>query len=261
MTTGSWQLARYEQEQANQAFQATPARMEARGGYILDDLIRRRHAARYEAGVESTVPNSQTRPWQQFFAWVAGTGDKFVEGATGLHQALRVRRLKFTRLEDGYVSVRAETPPGTRQAYRALVAEEGFEFYGTRYAARTVAARTAGGLWRNALSKGSLALAGVVALGQNLWPYGTDPSQGATFIDRTVKNRAFWVSTGVDFGVSVLVGLGAALLVGAFVTATTPLWLAVAATTVVGMVLGGLVEFVGLPQMLKSRAMRSEEYP
>ncbi len=93
------------------------------------------------------------------------------------------------------------------------MAEEGFEFYGTRYAAGTVASRTAGGLWRNARSKGSLALAGVVALGQNLWQYGTDPTQGTTFWDRTVRNREFWVSTGVDFGISVLVGLAAAAVV------------------------------------------------
>ncbi len=148
-----------------------------------------------DAQVESTVPVRQVSPWQQFGAWIAGIGDKIVDGATNLRQALRIRHLTFTRLEEGYVSVRAETPPGTRQAYRALVAEEGFEFYGTRYAVETVAARTARGLLRNALARGSLAVAGGVTLGQNLWRYGADPTQGATFWDRTMKNRAFRIST------------------------------------------------------------------
>jgi len=66
-------------------------------------------------------------------------------------------------------------------------------------------------------SKGRLFLGGGVALGQNLGQYGTDPTRGASFWDRTVKNREFWVSTVVDFAVSVAVG--AAVVGGIMVAA------------------------------------------
>jgi zinc transporter ZupT len=59
---------------------------------------------------------------------------------------------------------------------------------------------------------------------------------------RTVKNREFWVWTAVDFGVSVAVGVIAAAVVGMFVTATTPLWMAVAATAVVSIGIGYFLE-------------------
>lgn len=86
-----------------------------------------------------------------------GQGHKPPSGAAGAASEIH----PFRRW---VVNVRAETPPGTRRAYRVQGAEEGFEFYGTRYTAKTVAARTAGGLVRNALSKGGLALSGAVAL-------------------------------------------------------------------------------------------------
>jgi hypothetical protein len=140
-------------------------------------------------------------------------------GIQSVRDAFKVRHLKFTKLEDGRISVRAETPPGTRIEYRRTVAEvmnsnpDKF-FGGTLYKPKTVAARTSGGLLRSSISKGSLALAGVTSLASNLWTFGTNPTEGKTFWDRTVKNREFWVSTAVDFGVSVAVGVAAAAVVG-----------------------------------------------
>jgi len=89
---------------------------------------------------------------------------------------------------------------------------------------------------------------------QNLWTFGTNPEEGATFWDRTVRNREFWVSTVVDVAVSVAVGVAAAAIVGAVVAATTPVWLAVAVTAGLGLVLGALVEASGLPDALKHSA-------
>jgi len=68
---------------------------------------------------------------------------------------------------------------------------------------------------------------------------------------RTAKNREFWVSTGVDFAISVAVGFVAAILIGAVVTGTTPLWLAVGATAFVGIAIGGVIDFFGIPRWLK----------
>jgi hypothetical protein len=68
---------------------------------------------------------------------------------------------------------------------------------------------------------------------------------------RTVKNREFWVSTAVDFGISVAVGVAAAAVVGMFVTATTPLWMAVAATAVVGIGIGYFLDAFEIPKQLK----------
>ncbi|GAB4415874.1 MAG: hypothetical protein Kow002_01270 [Anaerolineales bacterium] len=73
--------------------------------------------------------------------------------------------------------------------------------------------------------------------------------------DRTVKNREFWVSTGVDVIVSVAVGLAAAAVVAAVIAVaipTAPVWGTVLATSFVGIGVGALVDAFGLPAMAKS---------
>jgi hypothetical protein len=192
--------------------------------------------------------------------------DDAVEAFSGLRDAWAVRHLKFRRLESGHISVSAETPPGTRLEYRNAVAEvmnsdpEKF-FGGTRYNPETVAARTSGGLLRSAFSKGSLALAGVTSLASNAWTFGTNPAEGQTFWDRTVKNREFWVSTVVDFAVSVAVGVAAAAIVagaiaglvalGVTTAATTPLWLTVGVTAGVAIGIGWGIDSLRIPTALK----------
>jgi len=171
-----------------------------------------------------------------------------------------VRHLKFTKLEDGHISVRAETPPGTRIEYRRTVAEvmnsNPDEFFGgTRYNPETVAARTSGGLLRSSISKGSLALAAVTSLASNLWTFGTNPAEGKTFWDRTVKNREFWVSTVVDFAVSVAVGVAAAAVVAGMIALfaiTAPLSATIVVTAGVSIGIGYLVERAGFPDKVKS---------
>ena len=168
-----------------------------------------------------------------------------------MRTAFKVRRLKFVRLKDGHISVRAVTPPGTRWDYRRIVRKEDFEFNGTRYNPETVAGITREGLLRSAASMENLVMAGTVSLVQNLWEFGTNPAEGKTFWDRTVKNREFWVSTAVDAAVSLAVGVAAAAVVSAFVTATTPLWLVVGATALVGIGLGAFVDGTGAPYAIK----------
>ena len=121
-----------------------------------------------------------------------------------------------------------------------------------------MASLTAKGLWEGA--KKDVPLAGVLALVENLWIFGTDPSKGATFWERTVKNREFWVSTAVDFAISVAVGFVAAAIVAAVSAVltvmlgfTVPLWLAVGATaTAVGMYLAFKVESWGWDIVVKN---------
>jgi hypothetical protein len=78
---------------------------------------------------------------------------------------------------------------------------------------------------------------------------------------RTVKNRGFWVSTVVDFAVSVAVGVIAAAVVaggitlavaaGATSVAAAPLWAIVVVTAIVGVGIGWGVDALGIPKMGK----------
>jgi hypothetical protein len=181
-----------------QAWEAERKRQQAAAAY-----------QRYRQG-EWADPQPVAKPqkplWQRAGDWLADRVDDIAGGIQSVWDAFKVRHLKFTKLEDGHISVRAETPPGTRIEYRRTVAEvmnsNPDEFFGgTRYNPETVAARTSGGLLRSSISKGSLALAGVTSLASNLWTFGTNPAEGKTFWDRTVKNRKFWVWTAVDFGI------------------------------------------------------------
>ena len=195
--------------------------------------------------------------WQRAGAWIADNLGRGLKITRGADDALALRHFRFNRLSTGKISVSANTPPGTRLAYRHLVEERGFDFAGTRYNPETVSARTAGGLLRRAVSRSSFVTAGVFSVAQNLWSFGTNPEQGATFSDRTLTNREFWVSTVVDFAVSLAVGVAAAAFVGAGIAAaaalgaTAPLWLAVVLTAAVGTGIGLLVEALGIPDIAR----------
>ncbi len=60
-------LARYERQQANQAYLATPARLEARGGYTRNDPIRQRQAAQREGPPSSSPSPSPFSPFQRLW--------------------------------------------------------------------------------------------------------------------------------------------------------------------------------------------------
>ena len=219
------------------------------------------------AHAHEVAQTDETKPWwRQAGNWVSDRLDNVVSTIAGGWAAWKLRHLKFTRLEDGHISVRAETQPGTRLDYRELVSEEGFSFKGTRYNPETVAGITSEGLLRSAASMGNLVMAGTVSLVQNLWEFGTNPAEGKTFWDRTVKNREFWVSTLVDTVVSVAVGVAAAAVVagaiaglvalGFTAAASAPLWLTVGVTTGLAVYLGSQIEAWGVPEILKAEINR-----
>lgn len=169
----------------------------------------------------------------------------------------------IVKLESGQISVSANRPAGTRLDYKVSVVDEGFEFAGTKYNPSTVGNITSKGLLKSAVSKGALALTGLVAFGSNMWEFGRDEEFGSPeYWDAAVKNREFWVSTGVDFGVSVLVGLAAAGVVAASIAgfvalgvtaaATAPLWAVVGVTVIVGIFIGMGVDALGIPKMAKT---------
>lgn len=222
----------------------------------------------YEAYRRNLPAYKPVSAWKKAGDWIANRLDDAAESVQSGWDAFRVRHLKFTKLEDGHISVRAETPPGTRMDYRRTVAEvmnsDADEFFGgTYYTPKTIAARTSGGLLRSAVSKGSLALAGVTSLASNLWTFGTNPAEGETFWDRTVRNREFWVSTAVDFAVSVAVGVAAAAVVAGVITlfaASFPvLDLPAVAIGLTAGVAGGLsygLEYFQIPKQAKDAVNR-----
>jgi hypothetical protein len=198
--------------------------------------------------------------------WWKRVGDfvnSLLDEAVGFYQTVRdilkVRHLQFIRRPGGKVSIRALRPRGAREAYRVgLRSDWGFvSRRGGLYKPQTIAKGTAKGLLKSRVSKGSLILSGVVSLVQNLWAFGTDPSQGATFWDRTVKNRKFWISTGVDFALNVATGVAAAAIVGGALilvapAVTVPLAAAVGLTFVTSVVLSIALDRLGVPDRIKS---------
>ena len=163
--------------------------------------------------------------------WWKRAGDlvnSWLDEVVGLYQTVRdileVWHLRFIRRPGGRVSIRALKPPGAREAYRVKL-RSNWEFISPRgglYKPGTIARGTAKGLLKSSISKGSLIISAGVSLVQNLWTFGTDPSQGATLWDRTVKNRKFWISTGVDFALSVATGVAAAGIVGGVLVLAAP---------------------------------------
>ena len=201
-------------------------------------------------------PKEEKSWWEKTVDWVSGDADTIVDTTKVSLDAGKTRHLIFNQLDDGHISVSAQTPPGTRMAYRADLADEGFEFAGTRYNPSTVSNITARGLLRGAISKSSLLFAGLISFGQNLIDFGRGKEfAGPEFRDATVKNREFWVSTGVDATVSIVVGIGAAALVGGILAVTgavVALPVAIVATAVVGVAVGFRVETSGFTKNAKN---------
>lgn len=194
--------------------------------------------------------------WEKIVDWTSGDADTIVDTAKVSWDTGKTRDLNFTQLDDGHISVSAKTSPGTRMAYRADLADEGFEFAGTRYNPSTVSNITARGLLKGAVSRSSLIFAGVVSIAQNLIDFGRGKEFGSSeFGDATVKNPDFWVSTVVDSTVSIVVGASAAALVGGIIVITgavVALPVAIVATAVVGVAIGFGVEASGFTQNAKN---------
>ncbi|MGQ9573198.1 MAG: C39 family peptidase [Dehalococcoidia bacterium] len=153
--------------------------------------------------------------------------------------------MAFRALEGGYVSVSGP----------AVLRDE-LELAGTRYLPTTVAQATGRSLVRSAISGSSVLVSGAGSIAVNLFDY----SLGEHCEDK-VGSQEFWVSTGVDFGLSVVVGiLSACAVAGAAALAATVFSTAIAAsplvvtTAVLGIGFSLLLEALTVPEGIKSEA-------
>ncbi len=107
-------------------------------------------------------------------------------------------------------------------------------------------------LLRNSVTKYSLAISALASVGTNLYEYGLGEHK-----DKGVGSQEFWISTGVDFGLSITTGVFAAGMVATgmalagVVTVTGPVLIAAAA---LGVGLSIISELVGLAPALKDGA-------
>ena len=185
--------------------------------------------------------------------------DFMVNGTKGVIDTLAVSKLKFTNLDSGYVGVSADTPPGTRLDYKQFVADQGFDFLGTRYLPETVVSNISKGLIEDSLGVESIALGFEVSFVSNGIKYGKGSKNVDEFIDRTVMNQEFWSSTLADTVVSIISGILAAAIVsvglaiiGGTSVASVSLAVIVAATAVVGAIAGVVLDSLGVNNGIKS---------
>jgi hypothetical protein len=185
--------------------------------------------------------------------------DFMVNGTKGVIDASAVSKLKFTNLDSGYVGISADTPPGTRLDYKQFVADQGFDFLGTRYLPETVVSNISKGLIEDSLGVESIALGFEVSFVSNGIKYGKGSKNVDEFIDRTVMNQEFWSSTLADTVVSIISGILAAAIVsvglaiiGGTSVASVPLAVIVAATAVVGAIAGIVLDSLGVNNGIKS---------
>ncbi|MCF6278090.1 MAG: hypothetical protein L3J16_04985 [Anaerolineales bacterium] len=253
-----------KRKQARQNEAAAWTEIEKRRAWEMSAEARRRAYEVYrmqEVAAQTAGRTTELEP-SGLFAWITSKADKAVDALKGTLDAWKVHHLQFNQLEDGHISVSADTPPGTRLVYKQGIIDEGFAFEGTRYNPETIASLTSEGLLKGAFSKSNFIFAGMVSLGQNMLTFGKGKSFGSEeYWEETVKNREFWVSTGVDFAISVAVGVAAAAIVagaiaglvalGVTAVASVPLWLTIGATAGLGIYLGYKVESWGMAKDVK----------
>ena len=153
--------------------------------------------------------------------------------------------LAFRELDGGYVSVSAP-----------VALREEFKLAGTRYLPTTVAEATGTSLVRSAVSGSSLIVSGIGSSVLNLYEYGLGEHK-----EEGIGSQQFWVSTGVDFALSVGIGTGSALVIaGVAAIAAAAFTAAIAAPVlVIGAALVGLggsilLDIVDVPDSVKSAA-------
>jgi hypothetical protein len=189
--------------------------------------------------------------------------DPIVNVTKSIVVASAVSKLKFTNLDSGYVGVSADTPPGTRLDYKQFVADQGFDFLGTRYLPETVVSNISKGLIEDSLGVESIALGFEVSFVSNGIKYGKGSKNVDEFIDRTVMNQEFWSSTLADTVVSIITGVLAAAIVsgilaaaaaflGASAVAAVPLAAIIVITAIVGAGIGIGLDSIGVNNGVKN---------
>jgi hypothetical protein len=164
--------------------------------------------------------------------WI-GKGGKFIKG---LASAFDLRKLSFTRLPSGHVSVSAPgVPAGEKLAYRT---GEDVNIPGTRYKPTTLSWTTLKSLGRRAFNgiKTNLGVSAAV----NAYDYLLGSNKGGSleeFTASTVVDTA--VATGVGIGSATAVGLGSTIYTGVAAalgaTAVAPFAVVAGVTVIVGL--------------------------
>ncbi|MCC7117513.1 MAG: hypothetical protein IT310_03220 [Anaerolineales bacterium] len=150
-------------------------------------------------------------------------------------------------------------PSGTRLNYFNENVLGNFDLPpGGNYNPSTINTRIATGLIDDAVSKSSIITAGITSVASNLYEYGNNAENFEEFSDQTFENQQFWVSTGVDTTLSILVGVAAATIVAGALTffgvATFPLWGSILLVAGVSIAISGLVDYFKVPDTLDTNA-------
>jgi hypothetical protein len=162
-------------------------------------------------------------------------------------KAITAGSVMFNALESGRSSVSAPSIPiGSRREFL-----QGYGFNGTTYNPSTITKITGRQLVSGALSKASWITAGVTSLIGNAIDYGFGKNKDKGF------GQEFAVSTGVDTMMAVGTGFiaaGAIALGTAFLGITLSVPLAIVATVVAGLAIGGVLDAVGAGDYIKEKA-------
>jgi len=191
-----------------------------------------------EEGKPSGEPDSVRLTPSEIIKW----DTRALKVVRGIERATASVALALKKLDGGYISVSAPS---------ALRKELGLA--GTRYLPSTVARTTGSSLIRGAAGKSNLIISGVAAIGTNLYDYGLGDHK-----DEGIGSQEFWVSTGVDFGAAITIGVAAAMSVALVGVGITALMGAVVSAPVLigdamlaGLVAGVLVEAAGIASATK----------
>ncbi len=222
-----------------------------------EEEARRANAPIITAAPPACVAVPEKPWWKKVGDWVSPKASYVIDAVVAATTALKVKDVKFTQLPSGMVSVSAKNlPPGTRADYFKNVVET-TDYAGLKpggnYNPETVASRVKNGALT--VSKSTWITAGLVSLGVNLYQYGKDATSLSDFSDKTLENRKFWVSTGVDTVLSVAVGVAAATIATAAVAlvagATAPVVATVVVAAVIGFGIGWGLSKLGVPNLIK----------
>ena len=205
---------------------------------------RERAYATYREGERASVPIDSPSP-----AAIAAEGSwlsrawKAIRSGQSLRDASRVT---LNPLESGHVSVRVSPQIGVGEK---IPFRQRYGLSGTRYNPATAQEAVAGSRVRSAVGRAGLVTALVGSVLGNLYDYTLGAKREVGL------GKEFLVSSGIDFAISVGVGLVAAAAVVGSTTAfgvTLPVWGTVALVTAVGVGLGLAIDATGIPSYLKA---------
>lgn len=198
-------------------------------------------------GTNTPVPTGTSVPPKDFIA-ESGFEGKWVGKILRLIRTTgkitTATSIMYKTLESGQVSISAPTRlVGTRRSFL-----QDYGFNGTKYNSSTVTGITGKHLVTGALSKASWITAGVTALIGNVIDYGVGKNKDKGF------GQEFVVSTAVDIVMTIGIGFlaaGAVALGTAALGVTLAVPAAIAATVVVGLVIGGVLDSAGVGAYVK----------